>query len=480
MVVTRFAPSPTGALHIGSARTALFCWLWAKNQKGKFILRIEDTDRERSTQESVEGILEGLQWLGLHWDEGPFYQSQRFDRYQQVAQALLAKGQAYKCYCSKERLEQLREQQQAAKEKPRYDGHCRHEGYVPADPQAPYVIRFKTPQTGSIVFDDLVRGQIEFQNAELDDLIIVRSDGSPTYNFTVVVDDWDMGVTHVLRGDDHINNTPRQIHILQALNAQVPEYGHMPMLLGPDGKKLSKRIGSASVLDFRNDGILPHALLNYLVRLGWSHGDTELFSQAEMIALFDIHNINVAPSAINPEKLLWLNQHYLKTDEPQAIAGHLAWHMEKMGMDIKQGPALTEVVLLLRERSKTLVEMAEKSRFFFEEVALSEDLIEKHFATEESLHVLRKLIQHLTDLAEWNKEAIHQALTSLTEELGIKLGMIAQPVRIAVTGTAVSPSIDATLALLGKEKTLQRLTEALEQGSTWGVKVKERALHTKG
>lgn len=462
MTITRFAPSPTGYLHIGSVRTALFCWLWAKKQKGKFILRIEDTDRERSTEEAVQVILDGLQWLGLDWDEGPIYQTHRFDRYKLIAKQLLEKEQAYKCYCTKERLEVLREQQVAAKEKPRYDGYCLR---FPHPPHAdmPYVIRFKTPQMGTMSFKDIVKGKIEFQNNELDDLIIVRSDGTPTYNFTVVVDDWDMGVTHVLRGDDHVNNTPRQIHILEALGAKIPEYGHMPMLLSSDGKKLSKRTGAASVLDYKEQGFLPKALLNYLVRLGWSHGDQEIFSQEEMIQLFDIHAINVAQTAINQEKLLWLNQHYLKTEPEQEIAEQLVWIMEKRGIDLQKGPALTEVVKAQRERCKTLVEMADKSQFLYQdEIMIPGDLANKHF-NRAAIPAMRALLDRLKDLSDWTAATIHDVMSSVIAELDIKLGLIAQPVRIAATGTTVSPPVDVTLYLLGKERTVQRLQEALIQ-----------------
>ena len=461
MVITRFAPSPTGYLHVGSARTALFCWLWARKTRGNFILRIEDTDRERSTQEAVDVIIEGLEWMGLMWDEGPYYQTQRFDRYEIVLKQLLESGHAYRCYCSKERLEALREQQMQNKEKPRYDGHCRHLQSEPAN--EPYVVRFKNPQEGSVVFNDLVRGQIEIQNSELDDLIIARTDGTPTYNFTVVIDDWDMKITHVLRGDDHINNTPRQINIFKALNAPIPEYGHMPMLLGPDGKRLSKRHGAASVLEYREEGILPKALLNYLVRLGWSHGDQEIFSIQEMIDLFDIHNINVAPTALNPEKLLWLNQHYLKTEPEAEIAPLFSQYLEKIGLDPKNGPDLKEVIVAQRERCKTLVEMAQKSEFFFrDEIVIEGDLTHKHF-NKEAVQALHVLVERLESLGDWTKEGIHGAMSAVVEELGIKLGLIAQPVRIAVTGGTVSPSIDVTLTLLGKVRAIQRLRDALSQ-----------------
>lgn len=449
-------------LHVGSARTALFCWLWAKRQKGTFILRIEDTDRERSTDEAVEVIIEGLKWLGLNWDEGPIYQTHRFDRYKAVLKDLLASGHAYKCYCTKERLDALREQQIENKEKARYDGYCLK---FPEQPHAdtPYVVRFKTPQTGSVVFEDLVKGRIEIQNTELDDLILARTDGTPTYNFTVVIDDWDMKITHVLRGDDHINNTPRQIHIFNALNAPIPAYGHMPMLLGPDGKRLSKRHGAVSVLQYREEGILPKALINYLVRLGWSHGDQEIFTTDEMIEHFDVHNINGAPTAMNPEKLLWLNQHYLKTEPETEIAKELAWFMAQLGVDLTKGPNLADVVVAQRERCKTLVEMAEKSQFFYQDdIIIEGDLVNKHFKRD-AIPSLTAFIDALQNLALWDKESIHQAMASVVEAQGIKMGVLAPPVRVAVSGTMASPPIDTMLFLLGKDKTIARLNDALTQ-----------------
>lgn len=459
MIITRFAPSPTGYLHIGSVRTALFCWLWSKRNNGKFILRIEDTDRERSTEEAVQVILDGLKWLNLDWDEGPIYQTARFDRYQAMIEQLLAEDKAYKCYCSKERLDDLRQAQMQKREKPRYDGHCLT--HAPADPNAPHVIRFKTPQTGSVSFDDMVRGHIEIQNSELDDLIIARTDGTPTYNFTVVIDDWDMGVTQVLRGDDHINNTPRQIHIFQAFGASVPEYGHMPMLLGPDGKRLSKRHGAENVLSYRDHGILPEALINYLVRLGWSHQDQEIFTRDEMCALFDAHNINVAPTAINPEKLLWLNQHYMKTLPEAEIATLLASYLDKIGVDYSQGPDLKAVVLAQRERCKTMVEMAERSRFWFDAaIEIDNALLQKHFA-EDNLPVLQTLLTQFQAHTDWTPDAIDALLKALVSESGLKFGKIAQPLRVAMTGGTVSPPIGLTLSLLAKEKTVERLQHAI-------------------
>src|SRR5579871_3460000 len=368
-VVTRFAPSPTGLLHVGGVRTALFSWLYARRMKGKFVLRVEDTDRERSTDQAVAVILEGMDWLGLKADEGPYYQTQRFDRYREVIAGMLAAGTAYHCYCTKEELDALREGQMARKEKPRYTGICR-DGRAPRPGVNP-VVRFKNPLEGAVVVEDLVHGAVTFQNAELDDLIIARSDGTPTYNFCVVVDDMDMGVTHVIRGDDHLNNTPRQMNMLRALGATPPVYAHVPMILGPDGAKLSKRHGAVSVLQYQEEGFLPDALLNYLVRLGWSHGDQEIFSREEMIAAFDIHDVNKAASAFNPEKLLWLNQQHMMRAPPESLVPHLRAQLARLGLPGDDERLLMGVILAQRERCKTLKEMAVNSRFFFvEEVEL--------------------------------------------------------------------------------------------------------------
>jgi glutamyl-tRNA synthetase len=449
---TRFAPSPTGYLHIGGARTALYCWLYARKMQGTFILRIEDTDLERSTPESVQAILDGMAWLNLQYDEGPFYQTKRFDRYREVIQQLLDSNQAYRCYCSKERLEKLREEQMLKKEKPRYDGFCRHQR---AQQSESFVVRFKNPEEGLVEFDDLIRGKLCFANAELDDLIIARSDGSPTYNFTVVVDDWDMNITHVIRGDDHINNTPRQINILRALNAALPHYAHVPMILGSDGKRLSKRHGAVSVLQYREEGFLPHALLNYLVRLGWSHGDQEIFSIDELIQFFEITDINKSPAAVNQEKLLWLNQHYMKTGDRDFIEQELVYQFNQLGIDFSQGPPLRDVINIQCDRTKTLHEMAEKSRFFYEEVVYAD----APFAVDivEALDLVRN---DLLALSDWTKEAIHTVLNQIAEAKGLKLGKIAQPLRMVLTGGTVSPPIDATIFLIGKEKAAERIARA--------------------
>lgn len=457
---TRFAPSPTGYLHIGGARTALYAWLLAKQNHGTFILRIEDTDLERSTQASIDAILIAMEWLGLDYQEGPFYQTKRFDRYAEVAQQLLQDGKAYRCYCTKERLEALRAEQMAAKQKPRYDGHCRNLSDPPIG--QPFVVRFRNPDDGEVSFDDQVKGKISFQNSELDDLIIVRSDGTPTYNFTVVVDDWDMKITHVVRGDDHVNNTPRQINILEALGATPPIYAHVPMILGEDGKRLSKRHGAVSVMQYREQGFLPHALLNYLVRLGWSYGDQEIFSQAELIELFNLKNISRSPAAFNTEKLLWLNQHYLKNSPAEEIIPEFTWHLQQCGIDITQGPALSDVITAQAERCKTLREMAEKSRFLFEDIKeYDQKSVEKNI-TAETLPALKKLFEKLNALDNWHKEAIHQAIESVATELNVGMGKVAQPLRVCVSGGTVSPPIDITLQLLGKEKTLKRIERGIE------------------
>ncbi len=458
-VRTRFAPSPTGFLHIGGARTALFCWLHARRHGGVFVLRIEDTDRERSTPEAVQAILDGMAWLGLDPDEGPFYQSERSDRYREVAGQLLAAGHAYHCYCSKEELDAMRAGQMARKEKPRYDGRCRDRADAPAD-VAP-VVRFKNPQSGQTVVDDLVRGRVVFENAELDDLIIARSDGSPTYNFTVVVDDMDMAITHVIRGDDHLNNTPRQLNIFRALGVEPPRYAHLPMILGPDGAKLSKRHGAVSVMQYRDDGFLPEAVINYLVRLGWSHGDEEIFTRKAMTDLFDIADVNQSASAINPDKLAWLNQHYIIHGDTERLGAELGWHLERMGVPTDSGPPLADVVRAQQERAKTLKEMAENSRFFYvAPSAIDAKAREKHLnsGTEPALAAVRGRLAMLSD---WRKERIHDAVAGVAEALGVGLGKVAQPVRVAVTGTTVSPPIDNTLALLGRTETLARIDRAL-------------------
>lgn len=458
-ISTRFAPSPTGYLHVGGARTALFSWLYARKHGGKFILRIEDTDLERSTQESVDAILQGMAWLGLDYDEGPFYQTHRFDRYKEIIQQLLTQGDAYYCYCSKEELEQLRTGQMANKEKPRYNGKCR-QGADAVEGREP-VIRFKNPADGVVTIPDLVKGNIVVANKELDDLIIARADGTPTYNLTVVVDDMDMAVTHVIRGDDHINNTPRQMNILKALDASLPHYAHLPMILGADGARLSKRHGAVSVMQFRDDGYLPEALLNYLVRLGWSHGDQEIFSLDEMVEFFDLADVNGSASTFNMEKLLWLNHQYIMNSDPAHVARHLSWHIGQLGIDPTDGPELIDVVIAQRERSKTLVDMAIASQYFYKEFDNYDEKAAKKNFTTGSDTVLAHLHDEFAAVTDWQGDRLHQIVIQLAETLGLNLGKVAQPLRVAVCGSAVSPAIDVTLALLGKEKTLGRIKRAI-------------------
>jgi len=459
-VRTRFAPSPTGYLHVGGARTALFSWLHAKKNDGTFILRIEDTDRERSSEESVQAILDGMHWLNLDEDEGPFYQTHRFERYKSVIQQLLEEGKAYPCYCSKERLDDLREEQMKAKIKPRYDGCCRHLEHYPLD--KPHVVRFKNPQQGSVIFNDLIKGKIEVSNSELDDLIIARTDGTPTYNFTVVIDDFDMKITQVIRGDDHVNNTPRQINIFKALDADVPEYAHVPMILGDDGKRLSKRHGAVGVMQYQKEGYLPEAILNYLVRLGWSHGDQELFTVAEMIEYFNLEDVNRAPSAFNTQKLNWLNQQYMMHSDIEKLVTLAKPFFEAERIPLQQGPALEDVVQLMRDRVSTLQELACHSRYFYENYkTLDEKAAKKHLKVS-SETPLQCFYSKAKDLKDWDKEHISELINSVASELEIGMGKIGMPLRVSVTGSGASPAIDETLSLIGKERTLEGVCRGLE------------------
>ena len=460
-IKTRFAPSPTGYLHVGGARTALYSWLFARNHGGEFVLRIEDTDLERSTPEAIEAIMDGMNWLSLEWDEGPYYQTKRFDRYNAVIDQMLEEGTAYKCYCSKERLEALREEQMAKGEKPRYDGRCRHSHEHHADDE-PCVVRFANPQEGSVVFDDQIRGPIEFSNQELDDLIIRRTDGSPTYNFCVVVDDWDMEITHVIRGEDHINNTPRQINILKALKAPVPVYAHVSMINGDDGKKLSKRHGAVSVMQYRDDGYLPEALLNYLVRLGWSHGDQEIFTREEMIKYFTLNAVSKSASAFNTDKLLWLNHHYINALPPEYVATHLQWHIEQENIDTRNGPQLADLVKLLGERCKTLKEMAQSGRYFYEDFAeFDADAAKKHLrpVARQPLEVVRDKLAAITD---WTAENVHHAIQATADELEVGMGKVGMPLRVAVTGAGQSPALYVTVHAIGKTRSIERINKALD------------------
>jgi len=458
-VRTRFAPSPTGYLHIGGARTALFSWLYAKKMGGKFILRIEDTDRERSTEESVNAILEGMDWLGLDYDEGPFYQTHQFDRYKEVIQKLLDDGNAYYCECSKDRMTQVREQQMANKEKPRYDGCCREKQLVAS---VNTVVRFKNPMEGDVVIDDVVKGRVVINNRELDDLVIARTDGTPTYNLTVVVDDWDMKITHVIRGDDHLNNTPRQINILNALGAELPIYAHVPMILGSDGKRLSKRHGAVSVMQYKEDGYLSDGLINYLVRLGWSHGDQEVFSREEMIGAFDLSGINSSASTFNPEKLNWLNQQYMMNMSVTDLSHELEKGLHNRGVECDAGPDVSSVTELLRERNQTLNALVEESFYFYRDFDEFDAKAAKKHLKVSSADALSHLYSSLSELGDWDAKKIHAIIEKVAEQLEVGMGKVGMPLRVAVTGSGTSPSIDLTVALLGKEKTLARIEMAQE------------------
>lgn len=457
-VCTRFAPSPTGYLHVGGARTALYSWLFAKKNQGQCILRIEDTDQERSTQESIDAILQGMKWLGLDYDQGPYFQTGRLSRYQQCIQLLLDQGLAYKCYCSKERLDTLREQQMAAKQKPRYDGHCRDD----ATQDGPFVVRFKNPQTGNVSWQDAVKGEISIANSELDDLIIARTDGMPTYNFTVVVDDWDMNITHVIRGDDHVNNTPRQINLLKALGAPLPVYAHVPMILGEDGKRLSKRHGAVSVMAYAEQGYLPQALLNYLVRLGWSHGDQEIFSVDQMITAFSLEHISRAAAAFDFKKLQWLNQHYLKSLGDEVILPFLQQSFEQQHINVSNGPDVLKVREIMAERVSTLVEFAEQSRYFFEDFTDYDEKAAKKHLRPAAQPVLRELHDKLSELEHWQAVEIHQILQDTAQQLDIGMGKVGMPLRVAITGGSMSPAIDITAELIGQNRVLQRLRKAIQ------------------
>lgn len=457
-VRTRFAPSPTGFLHIGGARTALFSWAYARKHGGKFILRIEDTDVARSTPEAVQAILDGMSWLGLNWDEGPFYQMQRIYRYKEVIQQLLDAGKAYYCYTSPEELTQMREAQMAAGLKPRYDGTWRpEEGKSLPTPQAGIqpVVRFRNPLLGIVAWDDQVKGRIAISNEELDDFIIARADGTPTYNFCVVVDDWDMGITHVIRGDDHVNNTPRQINLLHALGATIPQYAHLSMILGDDGQKLSKRHGAVSVMQYDEDGYLPEAVLNYLARLGWSHGDDEIFSMEQFCQWFDLDHITPSAAQFNTEKLNWLNAHYLKLADPARIAAEVARRLSGRGIAVAGGADMVPVVQLYRERVSTLNELTDAVEYFYQQIHPAQEVLDKHLMPE-IRPVMQALAARLAEV-EWTTEAIHGAIEQAVTSNGLKFPKVAMPLRVMLTGGAQSPSIDAVMALLGKDETLRRM-----------------------
>ena len=460
-VRTRFAPSPTGLLHVGGARTALFCWLYARRHGGTFVLRIEDTDLDRSTQASIDAILDGLRWLGLDADEGPSYQTDRLALYQEQIERLLHGGRAYRCYCSREELDAMRDAQRARGEKPRYDGRCRHRtGQPPAgvDP----VIRFRNPDEGTVVFDDLVRGIVSFDNRELDDLVIARANGIPTYNFGAVVDDLEMDITHVIRGDDHVMNTPRQLNIVASLDATPPRYAHVPMILGADGQRLSKRHGAVGVMQFRDDGYLPEALLNQLVRLGWSHGDQEIFSREEMVAEFDIVDVNRAPAAFDYDKLGWLNQHYIREADSDRLGALLVEQVERMGLDAQGAVAPSSLADIQRDRARTITEMAEKSRFAFEEYEEFDERAARKHLRPVALQPLEALRERLSAIAAWEPEPLHAAVTECAEALSLNLGKVAQPLRVALTGAAASPAIELTLQMVGRDAAIARIDRAID------------------
>jgi glutamyl-tRNA synthetase len=464
MVRTRFAPSPTGYLHIGGARTALFSWAYARKHGGQFILRIEDTDRERSTHASTQAILEGMQWLGLDYDEGPIYQMDRLSRYTELADRLIAEGKAYPCYASKEDLEAMREAQKARGEKPRYDGRWRPENgkTLPPTPAGVQpVIRFMNPIQGEVTFKDLIKGPITVSNSELDDLIILRSDGIPTYNFGVVVDDWDMRISHVIRGDDHVNNTPRQVNLLKALGAPVPQYAHVPMILGSDGERLSKRHGAVSVMQYLEEGYLPEALVNYLARLGWSHGDEEIFSMEQFKSWFDLEHVSRSPAKFNPEKLRWLNQHYLKDADSHRLSRLVTPFLLHNGCDLTDGPELSAVVSLVKERASTVEELADAATLFYRYIKPTRERLDPHL-TPEAIPALRSLGERLPQI-EWTQEDLHSLIAVVVTEFGLKMPKLAMPLRVLITGEPRTPAIDATLEMLGKERVIGRLQAAMHE-----------------
>ena len=461
-VRTRFAPSPTGYLHIGGARTALFSWAYARRHGGVFVLRIEDTDVARSTPEAVQAILDGMNWLDLNWDEGPFYQMQRMARYKAVIQQMLAAGSAYPCYMPPEELDALREAQRARGEKPRYDGRWRPEpGKVLPEPPAGVepVIRFRNPADGVVAWDDLVKGRIEIANAEMDDLIIARADGTPTYNFCVVVDDWDMGITQVIRGDDHVNNTPRQINILRALGAVVPQYAHLSMILGGDGQKLSKRHGAVSVTQYDDDGYLPEAVINYLARLGWSHGDDEIFSREQLVEWFDLDHITPSAAQFNTEKLNWLNAHYIKQADDARLAADVSRRLARRGVDPETGPALEALIALYKDRVSTLNELADAVEPFYIDLHPAPELLAQHLTdvARAALATLRGKLAEVT----WEKTALNGAIKETCAAHGLKMPQVAIPLRVALLGQPQTPSIDAVLATMGRERVLARVDRVL-------------------
>jgi glutamyl-tRNA synthetase len=464
-VRVRFAPSPTGFLHIGGVRTALFNWLFARRERGKFILRIEDTDQSRSTEESIQAILEGLQWVGLDWDEGPFRQTERMDLYRQHAMKLFELRQAYWCVCRAEELEARRKEAQAKGLQQKYDGRCRERGIT--KPSSEAALRFKAPQEGQTVIDDLIKGRVVFENNLLDDLIILRSNGYPTYNFSVVVDDALMGITHVIRGDDHLTNTPRQIPMFQALAFAVPRFGHLPMIMGSDKTRLSKRHGATSILAYRDMGYLPEAVVNYLVRLGWSYGDQEIFSRRELIEEFSFEHVQKSSAVFNPEKMVWVNAEYIKSSDPKRVATLLQPFLEQVGLGAEANAMpeewMEQLVVALRERCKTLVEMAAMAAPYVQrDIVIEEDAAKKHL-TPDITPALSRFADRLAALAEFSHAALEKAFKEVLDEHGLRMGQLAQPVRVALTGRAASPGLFEVMELLGRDRTLARLRRGIER-----------------
>lgn len=462
-VRTRFAPSPTGFLHVGGARTALYSWLYARHNHGKFILRIEDTDVEREKEGAVDAILDSMKWLGMYWDEGPFYQTKRLERYNEVVDQLLASGQAYRCYCSEERLNALKAQQEKNKENFIYDRHCLH--HLGHDPSLPHVVRLKSPQQGIVAWDDMIRGRIEFSNSEFDDFIIRRTDGWPTYNFCVVVDDIDMQMTHIIRAEEHINNTPKQIYVYRALGLEPPVFAHVSPILGDDGKKLSKRHGAANVMQYQEEGFLPEALRNYLVRLGWGHQDKEIFSLDEMISLFDINNVSNSPSAFNTEKLLWLNKHYIAAATAEHLLPDLQWQLQRLAISTEDGPPLERVVMLLKTRARTMKEMAEACRSYYGEYQCNNQETYEQLLASAHPTVFCEIYQRFSAINDWQSAEINHVIGDISKEFGTSLKDINMPLRLFILGAKDTPSLNDCLAVLGKEKTLNRLHAAIENMS---------------
>jgi glutamyl-tRNA synthetase len=456
---TRFAPSPTGALHIGSVRTALFSWLYARHHGGQYVLRIEDTDVERSSTEFADSIIAGFAWLGLDADEGPVFQSKRLERYREIAEQMLADGRAYRCYCSAEELAEMRAAQMSAGLKPRYDGRCRDR--TDPVPGRAAVVRFRQPESGIVIVDDLVHGLVEFDNAELDDLVMLRSNGMPTYHFGVVVDDADMRISHVIRGDDHLNNTPRHINLFRALRIEPPRFAHIPMIAGPDGAKLSKRHGAVSVLDYRDQGYLPEAMLNYLVRLGWSHGNQEIFSRDEMVALFDFDGVQKSPARFDIEKLNWLNQHYMKEAQLERLVAGLAEQLQRAGVIVDDADALAPIADAFRERAKTFGELADRARVYVQDFADYDRQAAAKHLNGDSIRYLQAVRTQLAALDEWSAEATQTTVERVAADAGVGMGKVAQPIRVAVTGGTASPGIGVTLHILGRERALERLERAI-------------------